>query len=153
MAFDFNNRGNSQRSTGSPPSPPQYEPETPSKWGGESYKENRNGSNGGGFHDAPKRADSLDVHSYPGSENGYEQPAYRQRVKPPIRKPRRRRTPPVMMDIPWKFIIIVMIVIGVIALIYTNRYLIENFLAQVISWVLVIALALLLIRYIFRGGR
>ena len=151
MAFDFNNRGNSQRSTGSPPSPPQYEPETPSKWGGESYKENRNGSMGG-FHDAPKRAGGMNVNTHPDGGDVYEQP-YRPPVKTPIRRPRRRRKPPVMMDIPWKFIIIVLIVIGVVALIYTNRYLIENFLAQVISWVLVIAIALLLIRYIFRGGR
>lgn len=151
MAFDFNNRGNRQKSTGSPPSPPQYQPETSSKWGGESYKESRNGSMGG-FHDAPKRAGGMNVNTHPDGEDVYEQP-YRPLVKTPIRRPRRRRTPPVMMDIPWKFIIIVLIVIGVVALIYTNRYLIENFLAQVISWVLVIAIALLLIRYIFRGGR
>ena len=147
MAFDFNNtpfkKKDSDPLNYSPPYTPGAGNSLPQDPIG-TAPSNPFGSNmPTGFQNVPEKKTNFNPLQRP---NYYEAPDV---YAPP--RPRPVRAP---INIPWRLVITLVLVVGVLAFLYVNRFAITSFLTEMISWVVVIAVFAVIIKLLlFPGGR
>lgn len=159
MPFDFGgtHRPDSGKSGGGlnvSPMPGSIEPSSPPAAPPSS-------SSRGGFTDLPKLSGGgSDVggsyggrEAYPGGTNSSRRGGSGFRLTGRTRSglgPRRSLAAP---SIPWRAILLALLVVAAIALLWYFRYEITDFLTQVLSWVIIIVVVLVVLRIMFFGGR